>query len=143
MNKFVFIIPLVLAVFVLAGCGGKPAVRGKVQFADGAPLKHGTVLFESGNSSARGQIAEDGSYALESTGTKDGVKPGDYRVSILGAVESYEVDSSVKEGSSSGKSIVYKNLIDPKFQSAATSGLTCKVAGNTTYDISVTSPSTP
>jgi len=113
------------------GCGSKITVDGFVRFEDGTPLTTGTVYFESATTTSRGQLDTSGRYVLESSGAKDGVPPGNYKVYILGATDSeYGTDGQW----------TYKPLIDEKFQSAATSGLTCDVTKKMPFDITVTPP---
>jgi hypothetical protein len=77
---------------VCQGCGQGPelaAVQGVVQH-DGVPLtKGGTVLFLSvdHHRQARGQIQDDGSYALKTLKPGDGATPGNYRVTVVTDLE--------------------------------------------------------
>lgn len=128
-------ITLVLLAFTFlafaVGCGSKITVDGFVRFEDGTPLTTGTVYFESATTTARGQLNAEGRYVLESSGTKDGIPLGNYKVYILGATDSgYDANSQW----------IAKALIDEKFQSAATSGLVCDVTKKMTFDITVTPP---
>jgi len=110
----------------VAGCGGSEGARvsGKVTFADGSPLTKGTVVFSSGEFTARADIAKDGSYSLRA-------KPGAYKVFITGAVE---------ESSGGQYMAPQKPLVDRKFTDPAASGLECDVKGSTTFDITVAKP---
>ena len=80
---------LCLVVFVM-GCGDDGRVptyevTGKVQFADGAPLQGGSVICLSDSEealSARGNIAEDGSFTLGTYEESDGAISGRHLVAI-------------------------------------------------------------
>src|SRR5262245_25516478 len=66
------------------GCGGSTAsVSGTVTF-DGKPLKHGAVTFdpEDGKAQTAGSLIENGAYSTK-------LKPGRYRVTVVGAGEGY------------------------------------------------------
>ena len=117
----------VTILLILTGCGN-PQVKGTVKFDDGTPLTTGGVAFVSGSYTATGAIKSDGSYVLSESKSGDGVKPGNYKVSV----------SAQTGGGSDGEPLV--NLVDPKFEDPNTSGLTCEVKGATTYNITVTKP---
>jgi len=79
----------------LAGCPGNSdlpktyPVKGKVVDAKGAPVKGGSVMFESGqatNISIVGVIQEDGTFSLNTYRDKTelpGAPEGEYRVKIM------------------------------------------------------------
>jgi hypothetical protein len=78
-----------------AGCGdGFPKrfpVSGSVKFADGSPVKTGTIEL-GGNGSrwtASGEIQRDGSFSLTTVKKGDGVVPGEYKVVIRQMVLAY------------------------------------------------------
>lgn len=126
-------IRLVLTLLLLAtvaGCGDGKPLGGKVTFSDdGSPLTTGTVCFTDGKNFSRGEIKPDGTYTVRSEGKKDGIKPGNYRVYILGA-ESIVSDASGND--------VVTPLIATKFTSVDTSGLTFNADGKTRqFDIKV------
>ena len=75
-------------VLLAAGCGdGFPKrypVSGSVKFADGSPVKTGTIEL-GGNGSrwtASGEIQRDGSFSLTTVKKGDGAVPGEYKVVI-------------------------------------------------------------
>jgi Carboxypeptidase regulatory-like domain len=76
---------LVAAVLVAgAGCGGGHTVEGVVTL-DGKPLHWATVTFTSQDGSGRtasGVTDEDGRFRLTSVKYGDGVRPGDYKVTV-------------------------------------------------------------
>ena len=104
-------------------------MKGTVKFDDGTPLSEGCVVFVGDKTQAIGNIKSDGSYTMYETKPGDGVTPGSYRVTV----------TAQTGGSSDGEPLV--DLVDPKFASSGTSGLSCDVNGATTYDITVTKPS--
>lgn len=80
---------LVLGAFgALAGCGpAGPAVypvTGVVVFADGSPVKSGTIEFEpaDGGPAARGAIGPKGRFTLQ-TGSQEGAVAGAHRVAVV------------------------------------------------------------
>jgi hypothetical protein len=121
------IITVALLCIAVAGCSRNVALSGRVSFPDGSPLTVGEVYFETDTFLSHGTIGKDGRYVLGSLSEKDGLPPDTYRVSIVGAEE--------PDGA-----MTYKSLIDEKYKDGRTSGLTCTVTGNTTFDITVTKP---
>ncbi|MFM8932016.1 MAG: hypothetical protein ACKOS8_09095 [Gemmataceae bacterium] len=106
-----------------AGCGqSKVRVSGKLEWQDGKPaseLAEGQVIFESTGSrvSARGVIAKDASFQINTEGPDDGVLPGDYQVAIV-------EHRPAPEGSTK---LPPQHLKD-KYYSFTTSGLTATVS---------------
>ncbi len=78
-------------------------------------------------------IGPDGTYSMSSTGNADGLPPGTYAVTLVG------VDKTIPIPQKDGSFInTYEPLIDPKYASPATSGLTFTVDGNNnSFDIQV------
>ena len=128
-----FIVIIVLACVI--GCSDKSQVSGKVVFGDGSPLTAGTVVFDNGQEQAKGAISEDGTYRLSSVANNDGIKPGEYGVYITGA---FGFNKAVTM--TPGTVPRPDDLIDVKFTSRQTSGLSCTVKGKTVFDIEVTPP---
>jgi len=127
----------VLAVFLacVLGCSNKVQVTGTVTFEDGTPLTAGTVVFDNGRDQARGVISEDGTYRLSSIGHHDGIAPGEYGVYITGAFGFS--GSAVATATTVPRP---DDLIDTRFTSVETSGLSVVVEGRTVFDIIVTPP---
>lgn len=79
---------LAAVVAALAGCGPRePAVfpvAGVVVFADGSPVKAGTIEFEptDGGPAARGKIDSEGKFTLQ-TGGREGAVAGAHRVAVV------------------------------------------------------------
>jgi hypothetical protein len=112
-------------------------VQGRVTFPDGTPLTHGTVEFESQNPSAkglnaRGEIKRDGSYRLTTFKDGDGAIEGAHRVIVV-------VPPQFLSQNMAGPPP--RLVIDPRFQSYASSGLTCTIVpGDNNYPIRVEKP---
>ncbi|MDR0608717.1 MAG: hypothetical protein LBG58_01235 [Planctomycetaceae bacterium] len=127
MRHLTIVVTFVVALLCIAGCSGNVGLSGRVSFPDGSPLTVGEVYFETDTFLAHGSIGKDGRYVLGSLGEKDGLPPGTYRVSIVGAMEGESRETA-------------RYLIDEKYKDGRTSGLTCTVSGSTTFDITVTKP---
>ena len=113
-----------VSLLIFAGCSGKIGLSGKVVFSDdGSPLTVGVVCFEKPGFVARGNIQPDGTFVVGSIRDTDGLPPGSYQVYIS---EARKLISGDGEGDS-----VYEQLVDPKFTSAATSGITVEITSTT------------
>jgi hypothetical protein len=104
------LVPLLLA---LAGCGGNPAVSGKVTLG-GSPLEGGSVTFHPdtarGNNAGElfvGQIGPQGTYKLVGR-DKEGAPPGWYRVTV-----NYSVAPDPKDATAKPRALIHKKYIDP------------------------------
>lgn len=73
---------LALILVAAIGCGRPAEVTGRVTL-DGEPVPAGVVTFTpvGGGPSGYGAITPDGRYSVQ-TGSKNGVPPGDYRVTV-------------------------------------------------------------
>jgi len=131
MMKNSILLALSLSLLMLAGCGDKVGLRGKATFSDdGSPVPTGTVCFETDTYLARGDLKPDGTFVVGSLKANDGLPAGTYRVYISGAQKSIGQD---KEGMD-----IYESLIDEKFASGSTSGITVDVTPSTkTLDVKV------
>ena len=129
-------IAVVMSVCLLfcVGCGKNVRVAGKVTFEDGSPLTTGIVIFNSGTSESKAPIEKDGSFAVGTFKSNDGLPRGTYRVYITGAAVFPGISA---RGAPLGPVV---QLVDAKFTSPDTSDLTCEVKGNTVFDITVTPP---
>jgi len=129
---------MAFAVFTPVGCnlGGPPdmvAIRGKV-FYDGKPMKEGTVIYtprEPGQGrQASGGIQPDGTFVLTTFKKGDGVKKGQYNISIY-ALEPHPGEPKSREAvEAMGGKIKRGFLIPKKYTDPATSGLTDTVDQN-------------
>ncbi|MGL4595475.1 MAG: hypothetical protein ACRCUY_12185 [Thermoguttaceae bacterium] len=117
----------------IIGCAKNLPMGGKVTFDDDqSPLTAGMVFFATDTFQARGLIQPDGTYQLGSVTQKDGLPPGTYQVYVAGA--SVE-DPRAKPGDTTPP----LQLIDAKYESSTTSGLSVNVDGSTRkFDFSVT-----
>ena len=131
MNKQCWLI-FCLCALLLQGCGNQVSVKGKVTFPDGTPLTRGEVRFQTGTFMGSGDIQPDGSYVLSSLGINDGIPKGNYAVTVLAFEESSGVLAADAE---SVKPL--ESLINLKYNSPQTSGLTCDVQGATEFNITV------
>lgn len=123
----------VLAVVLLAlassGCGGDSEkklktypVQGTVKFSDGSPLGRGMIFFEGERLQSKGALNADGTFKLSTYATDDGAPAGNYKIYILDANEPHQGEGYGAPGPS---------LIDKKFTSMETSGLTREVKEGT------------
>ncbi len=130
----------VVGFFILTslGCGGA-YVSGKVTFDDGTPLTVGTVCFETDKEQMIGHIKNDGTYELSPNDRNKRIPKGLYKVCVTNAVVEVgnELRASGNRADFGGRRMT-KSIIDKKFESASSSGLTCDVKGTTVYDITVT-----
>ncbi|MCL2005953.1 MAG: hypothetical protein FWG73_07280 [Planctomycetaceae bacterium] len=127
--------PFILLAFVfLLGCSDKLPLGGTVTFSDdGEPVPIGAVYFETPTFSAMGSINPDGTYTVGSMDIADGIPKGTYNVTIRGAEEITLIENP------DGTRVERRRaLIDSKYQSADTSGLSFTVDGTTRrFDIPV------
>jgi len=129
--------PLLLLLAVVLGCGdGKSFdVTGKVTMkSDGKPLEGATIVFrpvENPDSfSARGYVAEDGTYHLTTKNPNDGIPAGKYQIAVMAKLP--RVDRDKVKGPP-------PSPIDPKYSKYESSGLEFTVSpqGPHVYDIQV------
>ena len=126
-----------LCALLLQGCGNQVAVSGKVTFSDGSPLTRGEVRFQTSTFMASGNIQPDGSYILSSLGKDDGIPAGTYTVTVT----AYEAPSDIAGKMPSDLPLVSaKSLIDLKYSSPQTSGMSVDVRGSMVHNITVTAP---
>jgi hypothetical protein len=94
---------------------GKPLGRGLIQFmpAVGGPGKRSSV----------GIIDSSGRYNMSTFNTADGVRPGEYLVSIDGAMDTGEVAKPINLGDENAVITPSKSAIPAKYASIQTSGL--------------------
>jgi hypothetical protein len=125
---------LLLSLFALCavGCSGNVSMGGRVTYSDtGEPVEFGTVSFSSLTKQSRGEIKENGKYVIGTFGDKDGLPRGEYSVTVFAS------KSDPGESDQPGRT-THIDLIDPKYQNPATSGLKAVVDGKTkTFDIQV------
>ena len=123
MTKNSVVFALSLSLLILAGCGGKVGLTGRVVFSDdGSPLTMGMVFFETPTFLARGILQPDGTFTVGSLQADDGLPPGKYRVYITGAVKSLGQDATGTE--------IFESLIDEKFAHMSTSDLEIEITSS-------------
>ena len=128
-----FVLSTILCVLLLSGCGGKnQQLSGKVTFSDdGSPVPIGAIFFTDGQFMSQGAIKPDGTYVVGTMTKTDGIPLGDYKVYLSGVTSSEDVQRG-----DGGFDTKYTSLIDSKYASADTSGLTFTADGKTkTFDI--------
>jgi len=110
-----------LCLIIIAGCGsGHVSLKGRVTFSDdGSPLTVGSVILSKPNFESRGDLNDKGEFVMESLRPRDGIPPGTYGVSIVGATD-YSLGG-------------VQMLIDPKWANPETSGMTIDVDRKTKY----------
>jgi hypothetical protein len=89
MLRLLGLLPITICLLFQAGCNRSHlpktvAIQGHVTY-QGKPVTSGTVGFNPTNPSNRpaiGHIGSDGMYCLASFRTKDGVMPGEYKVTV-------------------------------------------------------------
>lgn len=132
-NQYVVLFAI-SCLLTVVGCSGFVPLSGKVTYSDnGEPVPCGMVMLESAKFMSRGTINKDGTFTVGSLNEKDGIPVGEYRVYIVGAMESREDQSKKKTGPegmvmAAPMSITY--LLDRKYEQASTSGLTFTVDGS-------------
>ena len=118
------------------GCSNNVPLKGQVVYSDnGEPVTKGLIMFESSKFMSRGEIQQDGTFVVGSLKGNDGIPPGDYRISIVGAIESREVapprGAAAQSGVAAARPMSITPLIDPKYERVSTSGLTLTVDRST------------
>jgi len=133
--RYFSVVVVAVLLFSISGCGSKVSVSGKVTFDDGSPLASGEVRFETADFVSSGKIQPDGTYRIGAISDKDGIPRGTYGVTVR-AMDT----SMITPGMDPEKAPPPKSLIDTKFGSITSSGLTCEVKGTTKFDITVKKP---
>ncbi|MDR2345604.1 MAG: hypothetical protein LBE18_06025 [Planctomycetaceae bacterium] len=112
-----FTVTALLIFCICTSCSKNIQLSGQVTYSDdGSPLTTGIVCFETNTYMARGNLKPDGTYTITSVTQNDGLPPGQYRVSVLNAIEGFGEDNATNIP-----------LIDPKYGDSNTSGITFQV----------------
>jgi hypothetical protein len=125
---------VMLSLFVLVGCGGKPASVSGVVTLDGNPLERGMVGFAptSGGMRAAGFILIDGSYTLR-TNRESGLDTGEYLVTVVSREPS-------EEDPQGGPPMPGPYITPKHYAVSSTSGLQFNVEkGSNTIDLELSS----
>lgn len=125
----IFCIGLILG--CLTGCGGGgdfeeyPEVTGTVTL-DGQPLTSGHISFQAdaGGGTGIGILDSAGAYSARATRNQAGLKPGNYKVSVIAWKEKPGVD---KDGNPD-MSVKGVSLIHQSYNDTKKSGLTASVS---------------
>jgi hypothetical protein len=117
---------VLLAALLAAGCGsgGVHPVQGQVVWKDGSPAKElaGSLIFfeqAEAQTSARGQIKEDGSFQLTTNHEGDGALAGQHTVTIL--------EVGRKSAGGPDASAIAPGKIDTRYSTPSTSDLRAEV----------------
>lgn len=121
------------------GCNGKVPLTGTVTFSeDGAPLTKGAVFFQSATVLAQGPLKPDGTFQVGTDEADDGLPRGSYQVFLVGTEEIKVAASAIRGTTGPGTREIRTPVIDEKYATAETSGLSIVVDGKTkVYDIKV------
>jgi len=112
---------LLLALCILAGCGGKTVpINGRATFKDGSDVSvlqgyEVNLQAEGGGASSYGTIQADGTFQISTFGQNDGAVPGKHRATVTSPA-SPDPDKPPP-----------KPAIPPKYGAFETSGLTVEV----------------
>jgi hypothetical protein len=112
---------LLLALYILAGCGGKTVpINGRAKFKDGSDVSalqgyEVNLQAEGGGASSYGTIEPDGMFKISTFGQNDGAVPGTHRVTVTPSA-SPDPDKPPP-----------KPVIPPKYGEFETSGLTVEI----------------
>ena len=114
---------------LVVGCSGNVGLRGKITFSDDdSPVTAGTVAFRKDGRIARGDIKEDGTYIVGFERETDGLPPGKYEVFLTGTDK---VTATLIDEVREIYDYVYEPLLDKKYESPETSGITLEVTAST------------
>lgn len=123
----ILLVLFALGIGMISGCSENYPLSGKVVYSDnGEPLTGGAVIFTTETHVAQGVIKKNGTYVVGSLKSNDGIPPGDYKIYIGGA----EIVTTKKQPDGSEQN-TYTSLIDGKYRSSETSGLTFTADGKT------------
>ena len=126
-----------LPAIVLCGCGSDRVptypVAGRVEFADGEPVRVGTIELESRDfgTAATGTIQDDGSFVLGTYTATDGAAVGSHRAIVVQIVID---DGSVTHATDHGRPV------PQKFGSYDTSDLLVEIEPIDENDLTITLP---
>ena len=119
-----------LAVMATTGCHSDRLptypVSGTIQYADGKPVTFGYVEFycQTHDITARGPIAEDGSFQLSTFQPDDGAVAGQHQVIVTQVLMPQPV---VEPGATAARQHQHDRHLPQRYASFATSDLRCEV----------------
>jgi hypothetical protein len=120
---------------------GLVAADGRVVFADGTPVTHGTVEFtpRGGGPAARAAIDTEGRFSLRTGGTP-GAVPGDHDVIVLQLTVAEGVVPHRHVPPATGRP---HRLVDPRHARPGRSGLAARLESGTANDVVLTVDQAP
>lgn len=127
MNVRLFVCCFVACALAWAGCGKTEeagATAKGIVLLDGKPIDRGVVIFNpvGEGTSASGQIREDGTFEINTSGSVTGLKPGQYKVAIV--AWKVQAGEELPDGTEAEESIP---LVPEVYHNSETSGLTAEV----------------
>lgn len=128
---------------LILGCTRNISLSGQVTYSDdGSPVTNGVICFEGKTRVARGEIQADGSYGIGTFSRSDGIPEGEYGIYFFGVESEKPINGPIPTGKqemlSSWGGKTRTPLIDEKYLSPKTSGLSIFVDGKTSkYNISL------
>ena len=128
---------------LISGCSnGNVPLSGTVTFSDdGSPLAVGTVSFEGSSIRAYGTLDNKGRYVVGTEKERDGIPPGAYKIALIGAGTTGDAMQVREFGKMIDGMATFVPLVDTKFTSAESSGLSITVDKTTkTFDFQVDRP---
>lgn len=134
---------LLVACCLISGCAnGNIPLSGTVTFSDdGSPLTVGTVSFEGGSVRAYGTLDNKGHYVVGTEKERNGIPPGVYKIALIGAGTTGDAMQVKEFGRTIDGMATFVPLVDSKFTSAESSGLSISVDKSTkTFDFKVDRP---
>ncbi len=121
-----------------SGCSSKIKAHGAVKFSDGTPLTKGTVFFSDGLRMFQGEIRANGTFAIGEIRDGDGIPPGNYKVWVVANTHDYIRDPETEQITNR---MTHEIVIDPKYESRETSGLSYDIKpGQSSLEIVVEKP---
>jgi hypothetical protein len=131
------IVTLIIFATLISGCSGKVSVTGSVKYSDGEPLAKGSVCFrnEEGTRMFQGALKPNGTFDLGEIMDGDGIPAGKYSAWIAGANTTDYVRTA--RGDLTNQQ-THEILIDPKFESPETSGLTFEIERGKKANLDIT-----
>ena len=123
-----------LCALLLAGCNPSTGTVTGTVYLDGKPLDRGSVMFHPTGAGTKsyGEILEGGEYEIH-TGTKPGIPPGEYVVTVV-ATEEMDPVKAGKE-----RDYLPKSLTPPRYGDVKKSDLKATVQpGSNSLDFKLT-----
>jgi len=148
LSRCVAVVPILVALVALVGCGQQGTQLKGIQATgtatlDGTPLEMGLIVFEpeGGGESSSSQITKDGSFKLYD------IMPGRYKVAVMTSMYSGMAAQGKKAAATAGEGrpVAVRDLegtlraVPAKTEKAATSGLVAEVKAGQPITIAIDS----